>query len=47
MFMVLDQVLDNNLMIMHGNSNIEQYEDRSYQFRQSVSEWLSDMLCTV
>jgi len=37
--MVFDQFLDNNLIVMHGNSNIEQCEDRSFQFRQSVSRW--------
>ena len=37
MCMVLDQFLDSNLIVMHGNSNIEQCEDRSYQLGQSVS----------
>jgi hypothetical protein len=44
--MVLDQFLD-NLIIMYGKSNTVKSEDRRYQFRQSVSGWLSDLLCPV
>jgi len=47
MCMVLDPFVDNNFIVMHGKGNILKSEDRSFQCWQSVSGWLSDMLCPV